>query len=159
MTAYNKAKSSTGVATISINTNKTKAAEAATISANPRNTSRANVSLEDDGSRKAVRRKPLTWERVKGSLWQICANTNKNVVTETGDIHQLAVDELYLYGGSDLDEQIDELVNTNKSPKVNFAKNNDESAPEECDEDELLKDIGNDFSIVEKTGPPIGKNC
>ena len=69
------------------------------------------------------------------------------------------MDELSLYGGSDLDEQIDELVNTNKSPKVNFAKNNDESASEECDEDELLEDIGNDFSIVEKTRPPIGKNC
>ena len=68
------------------------------------------------------------------------------------------MDELSLYGGSDLDEQIDQLVNTNKSPKINFVKNNDESAPEECDEDDLLKDIGNDFSIVEKTGPPIGKN-
>ena len=68
------------------------------------------------------------------------------------------MDELSLYGGSDLDEQIDQLVNTNKSPKINFVKNNDESAPEECDEDDLLKDTGNDFSIVEKTGPPIGKN-
>ena len=38
LTAYNKAKSSTGVATISINPNKTKATGAATISVSPRNT-------------------------------------------------------------------------------------------------------------------------
>ena len=50
LTAYNKAKGSTGVATISINPNKTKATGAATISVNPRNTSRANASVEDDGS-------------------------------------------------------------------------------------------------------------
>ena len=44
-----KAKSSTGVATISINPNKTKAMGAATISVNPKSTSRANASVEDDG--------------------------------------------------------------------------------------------------------------
>ena len=49
LTAYNKDKSSTGVATISINPNK-KATGAATISVNPRNTTRANASVEDDGS-------------------------------------------------------------------------------------------------------------
>ena len=49
--AYNKAKSSTGAATISIiNPNKTEAMEAATISINPRNTSRANASGDDGGS-------------------------------------------------------------------------------------------------------------
>ena len=45
-----KAKSSTRVGTISINPNKTKAMGAATISVNPKSTSRANASVEDDGS-------------------------------------------------------------------------------------------------------------
>ena len=49
-----------------------------------------------------------------------------------------------------MDEQIDWLVDTTKSPKVNFANNNDESEPEEIDEDDLIKDIANDFSAVEK---------
>ena len=48
LTSYNKTKSSTGVATISINPNKTKTSEAAIFSANPRNISRANDSVEDD---------------------------------------------------------------------------------------------------------------
>ena len=45
-----KAKNSTGIATISINPNKTKAMEAPTISVNSKSTSRANASVEDDGS-------------------------------------------------------------------------------------------------------------
>ena len=47
-------------------------------------------------------------------------------------------------------------MDTAKSPKVNFANNNDESEPDGSDEDDLIKDIANDFSAVEKTGPPIG---
>ena len=39
--------------------------------------------------------------------------------------------------------------------KVNF-ENNDESEPEGSDENDLIKDIANDFSAVEKTGPLIG---
>ena len=41
-------------------------------------------------------------------------------------------------------------MDTTKSPKVNFANNNDESEPEEIDEDDLIKDIANDFSAVGK---------
>ena len=52
-----------------------------------------------------------------------------------------------------MDEQIDQLVDTINSPKVNFA-NNYESEPEGSDEDDLIEDIANDFSTVEKTGPP-----
>ena len=48
--------------------------------------------------------------------------TNKKVIRETGDSHPPVEDELSLYGGSDLDEQIDQLVDTNNSPKVNFAE-------------------------------------
>ena len=94
-------------------------------------------------------------------MWQIQIKkkkTNKIVVWETGESYPPAVEELSLYGGWNLDEQINRLVDTTKSPKVTFANNNDESEPEESHEDDLIKDIGNDFSAAEKAGPPIGKN-
>ena len=77
-------------------------------------------------------------------------NINKKVVRETGDSHPLAEDELSLYGGSDLDEQIDLLLDTTNS-QVNFANNNDESELEESYEDDLIKEIANHFSAVEKS--------
>ena len=53
-------------------------------------------------------------------------------------------DELSLYGGSDLGEQIDQLVDT-----TNFSNHNkDESEPEESNGDDLIKDIANDFSAA-----------
>ena len=55
-----------------------------------------------------------------------------------------------------MDEQIDQLVDTTNSPKANFA-NNYESEREGSDEGDLIEDIANDFSTVEKTGPPIGQ--
>ena len=67
------------------------------------------------------------------------------------------MDELSLYGGCDLDEKINRLVDTTKSPKITFANNNDESEREESHEDDLIKDIVNNFSTAEKAGPPIGK--
>ena len=78
-------------------------------------------------------------------------NVNKKVLRETGDSHPPAEDKLPLYG-PDLNEQIDWLVDTTNSPKVYFA-NNDESGPERSDEHDLIKDIGRDFSAVEKTDP------
>ena len=42
--------------------------------------------------------------------------------------------------------------------QANFANNNDESEPEESDDDDHIKDIANNFSLVEKIGPPIEKN-
>ena len=81
----------------------------------------------------------------------------KKVIRETGKSHPPAEDELSLYSGSDLDEQIDQLVDTTKSQKVNFASNNNGSQPEESDEDDLIKDIANNYSAVEKH-PSIGKN-
>ena len=48
LTAYSKAKDCTGVATISINPNKSH--RAVKISVNPRITSSVNVSVKDDGS-------------------------------------------------------------------------------------------------------------
>ena len=68
------------------------------------------------------------------------------------------MDEPSLCGCSDLDEQIGQLVDTTKSPKINFAINNDDSESEETDENDLIKDIANDSSAVEKAGPAIGKN-
>ena len=81
---------------------------------------------------------------------------NKKVIRETGDSHPPVEDELSLYGGSDLDEQTNRLVDTTNSRKVHFA-NNDESEPEESDENHLINDITSDFSAMEKTDPPIGK--
>ena len=56
-----------------------------------------------------------------------------------------------------MDEQIGRLVDTTKSPKINFGINNNDSESEQSDENDLIKDIANDFSAVEKAGPPIGK--
>ena len=57
-----------------------------------------------------------------------------------------------------MDEQIGQLVDTTKIPKVNFTINNNDSESEESDENDLMKDIANNFGAVEKTGPPIGNN-
>ena len=81
----------------------------------------------------------------------------KKVVRESGESHPPAECKLSLYSGSDLDEHINGLVDTTKSPKVNFTSNNDESELEVCDEDDLIKNISNNVSAVEKVGPPIGK--
>ena len=45
-------------------------------------------------------------------------------------------------------------MDSTNSPKVNFANNNDESEPDENDEDDFIKVIANNFSAMEKTGPP-----
>ena len=83
---------------------------------------------------------------------------NKKVVRQVGECHFPAEDELSLYGCSDLDELVDRLVDTTKNPKVNFVINNNDSESEERDENYLIKEIANNFSAVEKTGPPKGKN-
>ena len=158
LTAYNKAKNSTGVATISINPNKAKATGAATFSVNPKTTSRANVGVEDDGSSSTSHdcHEEATDTRQGKRKRGINFNINKKVVRETNDSHPPAEEERSLYVGSDLDEQNDQLVDTTNNPKVNFA-NNDKSQPEESDEDDLIKDTANDFSAVRRAGPPIGK--
>ena len=57
-----------------------------------------------------------------------------------------------------MDEQIGQLVDTTKIPKVNFTINNNDSESEESDENDLMKDIANNFGAMEKTRPPIGNN-
>ena len=157
LTSYNKVKSTTGVVTNSINPNETKAPGAALISVNPKSNSRANVSLEDDGSSSIHDCQEEAIDTRKGKGKRVTNfNINKKVVRETDESHQPAEDEVSLYGVSDLDEQIDRLVDTTNNPKVSFA-NNDESEPERSDKDDLIKDIANDFRAVEKQVHQWGK--
>ena len=134
------------------NTNKAKAMAAATIRVNPKSTSRVSTCVEADGSSSSSIHdcQEEDTDTRKGKRKRVTnLNVNKKVLRETGDSHPPAEDELPLYGGSDLHEKIDRLVDTTNSPKINFA-NNDESEPEESDEDDLIKDIARDFSAVEK---------
>ena len=85
------------------------------------------------------------------------SSINKKVVRQAGESHPTAENELTLDGSSDLDKQIGRLVDTTKNAQVNFAINNDGSESGQSDENDLIKDIANDFSAVEKAGPPIGK--
>ena len=132
---------------------------AATISVNPKSTSRADANVEDNGGGSGSSHdcQEKYTETRKGKRKRVTnLNVNKKVLRETGDCHPPAEDELSLHGSSDLDEQIDRLVDTTNSPNVNFA-NNDESEHEGSDEDDLIKGIASNFSPVGKTGPPIGK--
>ena len=61
-----------------------------------------------------------------------------------------------LYGGSDLDDQIDRLFDTPHIASVKSGCINEEG--EDRGEDDLIKDIENDFNSVEQTGEPIGSN-
>ena len=85
------------------------------------------------------------------------SSINEKVVRQAGESHPPAENELTLDGSSDLDKQIGRLVETTKNAQVNFAINNDGSESGQSDENDLIKDIANDFSAVEKVGPPIGK--
>ena len=81
----------------------------ATISVNPRNTSSANASVEGNGGSSSCPEEATDTRKGKRK----CVtnfNINKKVVRETGDSHPPAEDELSLYGGFDLDKQIDRLV-------------------------------------------------
>ena len=130
--AYNKANSSTGVATISINPNKTKVMGAATINVNPRNTARAHTSSEDGGSSSC--QEEATDTRKGKRKRKRNFNINKKVVRETGDDHPPAEVRLIL--------QII-VMNLNLNRVVRVTSSN------------ILL---NDFSAVDQTGPPIGKN-
>ena len=85
------------------------------------------------------------------------SSINKNVFRQAGESHPPAENELTLDGSSDLDKQIGRLVDTTKNAQINFAINNDGSESGQSDENDLIKDIANDFSAVEKTGLTIGK--
>ena len=86
------------------------------------------------------------------------SSINKKAIRKAGESHPPAENELTLDGGSDLDKQIGRLVDTTENAQVNLSINNDGSESGLSDEDDLIKDVANDFSAVEKAGPPIGKN-
>ena len=92
-----------------------------------KSTSRANASVEDDGGNSCSSHdcQEEDTDMTKGKRKHVTnLKVNKKVIRETGDSHPPVEDELSLYGDSDLDEQIDRLVDTTNSPKVNFANNN-----------------------------------
>ena len=79
------------------------------------------------------------------------SSVNKKVVRQAGESHPPGENELTLGGGSDLNKQIDRLVDTTKTAEVNFAIKNYGSQSGQSDEDDLIKDIANDFNAVEKS--------
>ena len=60
-----------------------------------------------------------------------------------------------LYGGSDLDDQIDRPVDTPHNANAKGGRINEEG---EDSDDDLIKDIENDFNSVEQTGELTGSN-
>ena len=82
---------------------------------------------------------------------------SKTHVRDTGENCQPPEeDELSLYGGSDFDNQIDKLVDTPHIANANGGHINEDG--EDSDENDFIKDIENDFNLVEQTGEPIGSN-
>ena len=103
----------------------------------------------------AVRVKMIC-ERPKESLSSKCQKS-KTHVRDTGENCQPPEeDELALYDGSDLDNQIDSLVDIRHIANANGGHINEDG--EDSDEDDFIRDIENDFNLVEQTGEPIGSN-
>ena len=76
-----------------------------------------------------------------------------------GENHQQPEeDELSLYGGSDLDDQIDRLVDTLYYSDCQRKGGRISEKGEDSDDDDLIKDIENGFNLAEQTGEPIGSN-
>ena len=111
LSAY-KANRGSGIATISVNTNK-KLTRAGTISVNPvRHTSRANASAEENRiSDRSQGENDM--KKTKGKRLSSKCQKSKTHVRDTCEHRQPPEeDEFSLYGGSYLDEQIDRLVDT-----------------------------------------------
>ena len=111
LSAY-KANRSSGVATISENSNK-RSVGGATISVNPvRHTSRANASDEKDRNKDKSQVETDMRKAKRKRLPSKCQKS-KTHVRETGERRQPPEeDELSRYSGSDLDDQIEMLVDT-----------------------------------------------
>ena len=155
LSAY-KSDRSSGVATVSINPNK-KSIGAATINVNyVRHTSRANASEEENRNSDSSQGETDMRKAKRKHLSSKCQKS-KTHVRDTCEHHQPPEeDKLSLYGGSDLDDQIDRLVDTPHIANAKAGHINKED--EDSDEDDLIKDIENDFNLVEQTGEPIGSN-
>ena len=96
-------------------------------------------------------------EKAKRKRFSSKCQKSKTHVRDTCENRQpLEEGELFLYGGSDLDDQIDRPVDTPHIANVKGGCLNEEG--EDSDEDDLIKDIDNDFNLVEQTGEPIGSN-
>ena len=90
-------------------------------------------------------------DEIGKKLETITTNSSINkIIKQAGESHPPSENELTLDGNSDLDKQIGQLVDTTKNAQVNFAINNGGSESGQRDENELIKDISNDFSEVEK---------
>ena len=103
----------------------------------------------------AVVRLKLIREKPKESVSHLIFR--KVYIRDTGKHRQPPKeDDLSLYDWSDLDDQIERLVNTTHIACAKGGRNNEEG--EDSDEDDLIKDIENDFDSVEQTEEPIGSN-
>ena len=139
LSAY-KVNRSLGVATINISPNK-KSTGAATISVNPvRHTSTANASEEDincDNSQGETDMRKTKRKRLSSKCQK-----SKTHVRDIGENRQPPEED----GGSDLDDQIDWLVNTPHIANAKRGRINDEG------------EVKTDLNWVEQTGEPISSN-
>ena len=149
VSAY-KANRNSGVATISVNPNMK---STATINVNrARHTWRVNTSGEEDKNSDSGQGETDIRKRLSSKCQK-----SKTDVRDT-DEHRPPPeeDELSLYDGSDLDDQIEKLIDTSHIANAKEVLINEED--EDSDEDDLIKDIENDLKSVEQTEEPIGSN-
>ena len=151
VSAY-KANRNSGVATINVNPNM-KSTGAATINVNRAiHTWRVNTSGEEDKNSDSGQGETDIRKRLSSTCQK-----SKTDVRDT-DEHRPPPeeDELSLYDGSDLDDQIEKLIDTSHIANAKEVLINEED--EDSDEDDLIKDIENDLKSVEQTEEPIGSN-
>ena len=97
--------------------------------------------------------------RAKGKRLSSKCQKSRTHLRDPGENHQQPEeDELSLYGGSDLDDQIDRLVDTLYYSHCQRKGGRISEKGEESDDDDLIKDIENGFNLAEQTGEPIGSN-
>ena len=155
VSAY-KANRNSGVATISVNPNM-KSTGAATINVNrARHTWRVNTSGEEDKNSDSGQGETDIRKAKRKRLSSKCQKSKTDVRDTDEHRSPPEEDELSLYDGSDLDDQIEKLIDTSHIANAKEVRINEED--EDSDEDDLIKDIENGFNSVEQTGEPIGSN-
>ena len=93
-------------------------------------------------------------KKAKGKCLSSKCQKGKTHVRETDEHGQPPKEgELSLYSGSDLDDQIERLVDPPYIANENGGSNEE---GEDSDEDDLIRDIENNFNLVEQTGELIG---
>ena len=149
ISAY-KANRNSGVATISANPNM-KSTGAATINVNrARHTWRVNTSGEEDKNSDSGQGETDIRKAKRKRLSSKCQKSKTDV--RDADEHRPPPeeDELSLYDGSDLDDQIEKLIDTSHIANAKEVRINEE--------DDHIKDIENDLNSVEQTEELIGSN-